>query len=1028
MAKNKTDMIDEEMTHTGYGELVPGDIAPETAEEAGLDPHAKGSKKHGITHPDRFEPAVFDDEGRIVLAQEFTDFKTIDWTPEISEEERAHPRKPIIDLANMVTDRIGVKVTADDPEYWGFAANITDEMAEVALKMKVRKPKTLKQIAKVTKRNDLEALEKLLNEMAYIGLIEYNWENPQREKQYVLPPFVPGSAEFFNSRSVDLQSHPESAKMFERMTRLPLDKVTPMVPPGGAGIGMHVIPVERAITMENETATVEHISHWLKKYAPKYAGSPCSCRMSRERLGEGCADDPEDWCIGVGDMADWLVETDRGRYLSYDEVMEILKKAEDNGFVHQITNIDGENKIFAICNCNVNVCYALRTSQLYNTPNMSRSAYTAKIEPDKCVACGRCVEVCPAGAIKLGQKLCSKDTHEPPVYPKHELPNDVDWGSEKWTPNYRDVNRIETQESGTAPCKTACPAHVSVQGYLKLAAQGKYQEALELIRKENPLPAICGRICNRRCEDECTRGKLDGAVAIDEVKKFVAALELDPKTRKTPEKVIPSVRGEFDQKIAIVGSGPAGLSCAYYLAEKGYRPTVFEKSSRAGGMLTYGIPSYKLEKDIIDAEVDLIKSMGVDIKLNTEVGKDITLDDLRKQGYRAFYVAIGCQGSRSAGIEGEEAEGSWTAVDFLHAAAEGELKGEDLGNVVVIGGGNVAIDVARTAARLGAKSVEMRCLEKANEMPASPDEVEEATEDGVKIVNSWGPAEVLRDDAGVTGVTFKKCTSVFDKEGKFNPLYDGKVTEEVPANTVVFSVGQKTIWGDLLKGEEMAFEKTGAPVIDKQTYQTSVDDIFAGGDVVTGPRFAIDAIAQGHEASISIHRFVHPGSTLTIGRNQRYYKEFDKDNVELDSYDTAQRNVPATSKAAANNPFAEYVETFTEDQVKAETARCLSCGVSYVDPNKCIGCGLCTTKCAFDAIHLHRDHPENSTMYRSEDKLKAIAPYALKRLIRIRKNKKAQKKAEKRAAKIASKGGTVTEGAAEKSAATASAASENTEA
>ena len=430
----------------------------------------------------------------------------------------AEERELILKLGQKITDRIGHKVTVEDPEYYGLACVVTDEMAEIALKMKVRKPMTLDQVAKATGKSK-KYLEPLLQEMSSIGLLEYNWENPSRTKQYVLPMFVPGSAEFFNMKKDQIDAHPELAKFFERMTFLPLEKITAMVPPGGAGIGMHVIPVEKAIETENQSVDVEHISHWLKKYEGKYAAGPCSCRMSRAKLGEGCGDDAEDWCIGVGDMADYLVETNKGHYVTYDQVLEILQRAEDNGFVHQITNIDGENKIFAICNCNVNICNALRTSQLFNTPNMSRSAYIAKVDKAQCVACGRCVEYCPAGAVKLGQKLCTKDGGTV-TYPRQELPDKIKWGPEKWSPDYRDKNRINCYDAGTAPCKTACPAHIAVQGYLKLAAQGRYKDALALIKKENPFPAVCGHVCNRRCEDACTRGTIDRAVAIDEVKKF----------------------------------------------------------------------------------------------------------------------------------------------------------------------------------------------------------------------------------------------------------------------------------------------------------------------------------------------------------------------------------------------------------------------------------------------------------------------------------------------------------------------------
>lgn len=518
-------------------------------------------------------------------------------------------------------------------------------MAEVALKMGKRKPRTMKDMKKLTGKSE-EYLEDILAKMSEVGLVEYNWENEKHKKQWILPMYVPGSAEFTNMNADVLREHPEMGRFFERMSRLPLEKITPMVPPGGAGIGMHVIPVEKAIDMENQSVSVEHISHWLDKYDGKYAASPCSCRASRKTYDEGCADDPADWCIAMGDMADYVVETNKGgRYITKEEALKILQKAEDNGFVHQITNIDGENKIFAICNCNVNVCYALRTSQLFNTPNMSRSAYVANVEIANCVACGRCVEHCPAGALKLGQKLCT--TKGEVEYPKQELPDTVKWGPEKWSENYRENNRINTHESGTAPCKTACPAHIAVQGYLKMAAQGRYTDALALIKKENPFPAVCGRICNKRCEDACTRGTVDRAVAIDDVKKFIAQKDLDAETRFIPKKVIPATKGYFDEKVAIIGAGPSGLSCAFFLAEKGYRNvTVFDKNKEPGGMLRYGIPNYKLEKEIIDAEIDVIKEMGVEIKCGVEVGKDITLDELRTQGYKAFYMAIGAQGGR----------------------------------------------------------------------------------------------------------------------------------------------------------------------------------------------------------------------------------------------------------------------------------------------------------------------------------------------------------------------------------------------
>lgn len=903
-------------------------------------------------------------------------------------------REPIAKLGKMITDRMSVvlgkeKITKESPEYWGLAPICTDEMAEVALKMGKRKPRTMKDMKKLTGKNE-EYLEDILAKMSEVGLVEYNWENEKHEKQWILPMYVPGSAEFTNMNADVLREHPEMGRFFERMSRLPLEKITPMVPPGGAGIGMHVIPVEKAIDMENQSVSVEHISHWLNKYDGKYAASPCSCRASRKTYDEGCADDPADWCIAMGDMADYVVETNKGgRYITKEEALEILQKAEDNGFVHQITNIDGENKIFAICNCNVNVCYALRTSQLFNTPNMSRSAYVANVETANCVACGRCVEHCPAGALKLGQKLCT--TKGEVEYPKQELPDAVKWGPEKWSENYRDNNRINTHESGTAPCKTACPAHIAVQGYLKMAAQGRYTDALALIKKENPFPAVCGRICNKRCEDACTRGTVDRAVAIDDVKKFIAQKDLDAETRFIPKKVIPATKGYFDEKVAIIGAGPSGLSCAFFLAEKGYRNvTVFDKNKEPGGMLRYGIPNYKLEKEIIDAEIDVIKEMGVEIKCGVEVGKDITLDELRAQGYKAFYMAIGAQGGRKAGVDGEDADGVITAVEFLHQAAETEEY--PIGKrTVVIGGGNVAIDSARVSVRCGAKEVNMYCLEQRDEMPAADYEVAEAEEDGVKVNCGWGPKEILTKDGKVSAVVFKKCVSVKDENGRFSPKYDENDTITVECDSVVLSIGQSIHWGDMLNGTKAELNRNNTISADTKTLQTGEEDIFAGGDALTGPRFAIDAIATGKEAAISIHRYVQPHSSLTIGRNPRYYVELDKDDIVLPSYDSSERQTPQATKKVDKLGFRDDNKLLTEEQVKIETSRCLGCGATIVDKNRCIGCGICTTKCEFDAIHIKRERPECSKMVKSEDKMKAILPYMIKREFKIKKANRAKK-------------------------------------
>lgn len=788
------------------------------------------------------------------------------------------PRENVLKLGSMITNRIGLKATADDPEYWGLAGVMTDEMVDVALKMGVRKPKTTEQLMKLTKM-EREPLEKLLTEMAWTGIIEYNWENLdgknlKHEKRWVLPLFVPGSAEFLNMRKSQIDEHPEVAAFFERMTMLPLEKITPMVPPGGAGIGMHVIPVEKAIETENKSVDLEHISYWLSKYEGKYAKSMCSCRLSRAKLGEGCGDDAESWCIGVGDMADYIVETQRGEYITKDEALEIFKKAEDNGFVHQITNIDGEQKIFGICNCNVNVCNALRTSQLFNTPNLSRSAYVASVKSENCVACGR-------------------------------------------------------------------------------------------------------------CEDACTRGTVDQAVAIDEVKRFIAQQDLNAETRFVPEKVIPKVDGEFSEKIAVIGGGPAGLSCAYYLAEKGYRPTVFEREARPGGMLMNGIPSFRLEKDVVEAEIDILRELGVEFRCGVEVGKDVTIAQLREQGYQSFYVAAGLQSGGKLNIPGGDADGVMAGIDFMRQVNLHEKKTLS-GKVVVIGGGNIGADVARTAVRCGAESVHLYCLEAYDDMPMGEEDRSECERDGITVHAGWGRTEIVVEDGKCAGIRFRKCTRVKNDEGRFAPEFDDSVSEQAECTTVLYCIGQKVDWRELLTGTAVEFNPNGTVKADPVTYQTAEKDIFVGGDAYTGQKFAIDAIAAGEEGAISLHRFVQR-ATLTVGRNRRQFIELDKENALIPvNYDTTPRQRIGYNEALRRT-FSDERVAFTEEQIKKETARCLSCGASIVDPNKCIGCGVCTTKCAFDAIHLHRERPECSKMYACEDKMKAILPYMIKREFKIKR-------------------------------------------
>ncbi len=894
--------------------------------------------------------------------------------------------KLVLKLAALITDRYVKKLTGSinnrDPEYWMLDLILDKEQVKFLLNFKkTRIPYSVEELAEMNNMS-LEDTQKMVERLRWIGIIEQNRaKTPDRHLQYELPIFVPGSAEFMMMQDKLTDEYPQLATFFNLMTQLPLAGITQMVPPGGAGIGMHVIPVEKAISLENKSVPVEHLSRWIDMY-DKYGISECSCRKQQAMRGEGSGEIRGDYCIGMGDMAEYMDDRGIGHYITREEVYEILERAERHGYVHQITNIDGEGKIVAICNCAPGVCNALRTSQLFNTPNMSASSYRAHVEKEKCVACGKCVEVCPVGAAKLGQKLCRKNGSEV-TYPKTELPNDDNWPATKWNYNYRDDARINCYDTGTAPCKTACPVHLSVQGYIKMAAEGRYEDALKLIKQDNPFPMVCGAVCNRRCEDACTRGTIDQPLAIDEIKKFIASLELEKDKRYIPlcEKHDGGMWGD-EFKVAIIGGGPAGLSAAYYLRQNGYPVTVYEKENRPGGMLMHGIPGYRLEKDIIDAEIDVIRQMGVGFKCGVEVGRDVTIEQLRAEGYKAFFIAIGMQGGRFAGIPGEAAEGVQTGVDFLrNINRDNSIRIH--GETIVVGGGNVAIDVARTAVRAGAFKVTMLCLESEKEMPAAGDEIEEALEEGIVIKHGWGPKEVVTVNGHVKSVVFKRCTSVFDSQHRFAPVYDEDDTIELPAENLLLSIGQSVQWGELLKGTKVELNRNGTAKANPLTRQTAEPDIFVGGDVFTGAKFAIDAIAGGREGYVSINRFVHKGNRLDLARDRREFIELDKDDIRVEGFDNAKRQIPGRKVGVAKDTFEDLRLTFTEEQVKTEAARCLGCGATTVDDNRCIGCGLCTTKCEFDAIHLTRDIPEASTMYRSEDKLKAVGPYAAKRAGKI---------------------------------------------
>ena len=903
-----------------------------------------------------------------------------------SDPEKA---KLVKKLALMITDNIPRKLPGGMKEnhmdFWILDRLLTTE--EVRFMLSFQKRRTGLTTPELAARNNMteEEAQKVIDHLLWIGILEQNRDNADQHIQYWIPKWVVGSGEYMVEHPTLPDEHPEVATMFNLAPQEPLELAAKLVPPGGAGIGMHVIPVEKAIPVESQSVSVEHLSHWLNKN-DKFCAMVCACRKAQRIRGEGVGDIEGYMCMGVGDIAEFLVESGKdAHYITREEALEILARAERKGYVHQITNLDGPNRIVGICNCSAGSCYGLRTSQLFNTPNMSRSAYRAHVDAAKCVACGKCVEVCPAGAARLGQKLCRSDGSKV-TYPMRDLPDDHVWGEDRWDRNYRDTNKTNCYDTGTSPCKTACPAHIAVQGYIRMAAEGRYAEAVKLIRQDNPFPAVCGAVCNRRCEDRCTRGTIDAPVAIDEIKKFLARWELE---NPSDYKVI-CENGDGNQwedyKIAVIGAGPSGLSAAWYLRTEGYPVTVFEKESRPGGMLLNGIPNFRLEKEVLQKEIEIIESLGAEIRCGVEVGRDVTLAELRAQGYKAFYVAIGLQGGRLAGVPGEDAKGVESGVAFLkrvNLAGDVSLDGD----VVVVGGGNVAADVARSALRCTKGKVTMLCLEQRDEMPAAKDEVAEILEENIEIRNGWGPKEVLTENGHVTGVVFKKCTRVYDENHRFSPVYDENDTITIPCADVLMAIGQSAEWGGLLQGSKVELRPNGCAVYDPVTFQTAEPDVFVGGDIGHGARFAIDAIADGREGMVSINRFVHAGQSLTIGRDRRDFIEFDRDDIQIEGYDNAPRQTPGRRPGNARETFDDLRLPLTEAQVKAEANRCLKCGASVVDLNQCVGCGLCTTRCQFDAIHLSRDIPAASDMHTAEEMMKCVGPYALKRMGKIIKKK-----------------------------------------
>ena len=852
-------------------------------------------------------------------------------------------------------------ITYGDPEYRILDPIVDDDMCSVMMRMRLETDFSAEDLAKKT-RKSLDFVQTQCDKLVKAGVIRTRVRSGVL--CYYYPIWVPGIMEGILSNREQCDAHPELGACFEEYTRIRVGMLAPML---GNGVNfMRVMPVMSAIENDTHKASYDEISTLIEK-AWAISVGPCSCRRSRRLMGEGCGHLEEDMCLYLNDNAISFSKNGEHRLITKEEAYEILRRAEDNGLVHEVNQALGFDDVTAICNCCGCSCYALRIAELFRSPNGVSSNFIARVDKNKCVACGQCVENCQTNAVRLGQKHCLTDSHISDAYASDK---EIPWDKKSYNIDYR-TTRTDTMPSGTAPCKAECPAHVPVQGYIKLAAQGRYTEALELIKKENPFPAVCGRICNKACEDACTRGSVDAPIAIDDIKKFIAGKDLEAEHRFVP-KMVNQTGKPYEEKIAVIGSGPAGLTCAYYLALKGYPVTVFEKEKELGGMLTLGIPSFRLEKDVIRAEIDILRDLGVQFKTGVAVGTDITLDALRAEGFKAFYLAVGASRGAKLRCLGEELPGVMTGIDFLRAVNLGEAPAIGT-SVAVIGGGNVAIDVARAAVRLGAKVTVVYRRDR-DSMPAADDEIAEAAEEGVSFRFLASPAEILGDGRAET----LKIELMELRGGK--PAGTG-VYETMNVSAVISAVGQEIE----LNGISVDTGAKGTVTVSLPSFQTSEADVFAGGDVVTGPKFAIDAIAAGKEGAISIHRYVHPGQSQVIGRDHRDYKAMNPATagVAIDGFDTAPRQKASGGSAKdAEKTFRDLRGTLTEEQLKTETRRCLDCGTAVVDESLCVGCGICTTKCKFDAIRL-----EKVTDYAGTPYFKALlgaagnAPAALAKLV-----------------------------------------------
>jgi len=493
------------------------------------------------------------------------------------------------------------------------------------------------------------------------------------------------------------------------------------------------------------------------------------------------------------------------------------------------------------------------------------------------------------------------------------------------------------------PCRSACPVNTDVQGYISLIAQGRYAEAFEVIQAVNPIASTCSLICHHPCEQECRRNEVDEPLAVRHLKRF--ALEQVEEYRRDKRTLVPKTK---EEKIAIIGSGPAGLTAANDLADLGYNVTIFERDPDFGGQLTSAIPPYRLPRETLKEDINDILAKGVEAKTNCEIGKDLMLDDLMKE-YNAVLIAVGLAESRSLNMPGVEGPGVLLGLPFLSDVAYGRKP--ELGNkVLVIGGGNVAFDVARSARRLGKENVEMVCLESGEEMPAWEWEIQEGLEEGIKIFNRWGPKSVIRSNGRVEGLETVKVKAVFDEEGRFSPTFYEDQTSFIEADTIIITIGQMSNLA-FLENTAVEVDERGRLMLDRETQMTSVKGIFASGELTTGPGAAIEAVANGHQVAKAIDLYLQGEDikAALAAEEKEKIAELPEDIIEK-IIEQPREEIELLPAEARCSGFMQFEIGYDEYAALREARRCRSCGAgALVDEAKCVACLTCLRVCPYDA-------------------------------------------------------------------------------